>query len=70
MAKEAINWVDGETAVKMLFNSYCYKVLKTYTRDPKRKKLPIATRKLGKQILFSGADIQTFLKNQGDKKTA
>lgn len=71
MAKDQLNYVDESTAVSMLFNAYTPKTLRVYTTDPKRKKLPIRTRKIGNKIVYSSTDIQNFiLEKPQNKKTA
>lgn len=60
MAK-GINWLTEEEAVKALKNAYTPKSLQIFTRDQKRKKLPIRTNKIGKKIIYSGVDIENFL---------
>lgn len=61
MAKEGINWLTESEALQALKNAYSKKCLQVYTRDEKRKKLPIRTTKVGRKILYSGVDIQNFL---------
>lgn len=64
MAKAGINWVTEERAVEMLFNAYTPLSLQIFTRNEKRRKLPIRTKKLGRKILYSGADIENYLNEQ------
>lgn len=60
MAK-GINWLTEEEAVKAMKNVYSPTSLQIFTRNEKRKKLPIRTTKIGKKILYSGVDIENFL---------
>jgi hypothetical protein len=57
---KGINWIDEERATKIL--GYKKHWLRTLTRDPKRKTLPIRTSKINhKTILYSGDDIQNYI---------
>lgn len=61
MSKAAINWCSEEEAVKALAGAYNKESLRVFTRNEKRKKLPIRTSKIGRKILYSKADIETFI---------
>jgi hypothetical protein len=58
--QKGINWMSEEDAMKLL--SYSKSSLRIFTRNEKRKKLPIRTSKLNnKTILYSGQDIQNYI---------
>jgi hypothetical protein len=62
MASKPVNWVSEERALEMLFNGYTKSSLRIFTRNEKRKKLPIRTKKLNhKTILYSGTDILNYI---------
>jgi hypothetical protein len=62
VAAKTINWVSEERALEMLFHGYAKSSLRIFTRNEKRKKLPIMTKKLNhKTILYSGTDIETYI---------
>jgi hypothetical protein len=61
MSKAQFNWVTQDRAVEMLHHAYTPLSLQIFTRNEKRKKLPIRTKKLGKKILYSGSDIESFI---------
>lgn len=63
MAK-GINWLTEEEAVKALKYAYSPTSLQIFTRNEKRKKLPIRTVKIGKKILYSGRDIEKYINDQ------
>ena len=58
----SINWVNEQRAIEMLHNAYTKSSLRILTRNEKRKRLPIRTKKLNaKTILYSGTDIELFI---------
>lgn len=60
MSKQNINWISEEEAMKIL--GYSKSSLRIFTRNEKRKKLDIRTRKLNhRKILYSGTDINSFI---------
>jgi hypothetical protein len=65
MADKGVNWISEERALQMLFNSYTKSSLRIFTRNQKRKKLPIRTKKLNhKTILYSAIDIENFINSR------
>lgn len=65
--KKTTEWIDEDTAMKIL--GYKKSSLRIFTRDPKRKKLPIRTVKLqSKKILYSKTDIEDFIHELNIKK--
>jgi hypothetical protein len=60
MKTSAINWIREEEAMKML--NYSKSSLRIFTRNEKRKKLDIRTRKLNhKTVIYSKTDIEQFI---------
>jgi hypothetical protein len=62
MAEKDIEWVSEVRALEMLFHGYKKSSLRLFTRNEKKKKLPIRTKKLNhKTILYSGTDIENYI---------
>lgn len=60
MAKENLNWCSEAEAAKLL--GYQVDSLRIFTRNEKRKKLPIRTSKLNhSKILYSKTDIDKYI---------
>jgi hypothetical protein len=64
MAKQpTYDWIEEEEAARLL--GYKVPVLRIYTYNPKKAKLPIRFSKVSrKRIVYSGTDIQNYINSK------